>query len=204
MRSMLFRDIFAGFVRTRRILRHYRRLALLETLTRTGVSREPPESLTQALNAAAHSDGAALLTQLGSSAAGLTKTQADAVRERVGPNEVEHEKPLPWWLHLWHSFRNPFNLLLTLLAGISFLTHDTKGALLISTMVVLSTLLRFWQERKSNQAADALKAMVSNTATVLRPAQAAGAEARRMEVAIKLLVPGDLVWLSAGDMIPAD
>ena len=74
MRSMLFRDIFAGFVRTRRILRHYRRLALLETLTRTGVSREPPESLTQALNAAAHSDGAALLTQLGSSAAGLTKT----------------------------------------------------------------------------------------------------------------------------------
>jgi len=204
MRSMLFRDIFAGFVRTRRILRHYRRLALLETLTRTGVSREPPESLTQALNAAAHSDGAELLTQLGSSAAGLTKTQADAVRERVGPNEVEHEKPLPWWLHLWHSFRNPFNLLLTLLAGISFLTHDTKGALLISTMVVLSTLLRFWQERKSNQAADALKAMVSNTATVLRPAQAAGAEARRMEVAIKLLVPGDLVWLSAGDMIPAD
>ncbi len=188
MRSMLFRDIFAGFVRTRRILRHYRRLALLETLTRTGVSREPPESLTQALNAAAHSDGAELLTQLGSSAAGLTKTQADAVRERVGPNEVEHEKPLPWWLHLWHSFRNPFNLLLTLLAGISFLTHDTKGALLISTMVVLSTLLRFWQERKSNQAADALKAMVSNTATVLRPAQAAGAEARRMEVAIKLLV----------------
>ena len=204
MRSMLFRDIFAGFVRTRRILRHYRRLALLETLTRTGVSREPPESLTQALNAAAHSDGAALLTQLGSSAAGLTKTQADAVRERVGPNEVEHEKPLPWWLHLWHSFRNPFNLLLTLLAIVSYLTHDMKGTLVIGTMVVLSTVLRFWQEGKSNQAADALKAMVSNTATVLRRGADAGTVAQQVELATRLLVPGDVIWLSAGDMIPAD
>ena len=204
MRPTLFREVFAGFVRTRRILRHYRRLALLETLTRTGVSREPPESLTQALSAAARSDSAALLRQLGSSDAGLTEPQADAVRAHVGPNEVEHEKPLPWWLHLWHSFRNPFNLLLTLLAGISYLTHDIKGALLISSMVTLSTLLRFWQERKSNQAADALKAMVSNTATVLRPAASQGAEAQRMELAIKLLVPGDVIWLSAGDMIPAD
>ncbi|MBS0506773.1 MAG: magnesium-translocating P-type ATPase, partial [Proteobacteria bacterium] len=204
MRHTIFREVFAGFVRTRRMLRHYRRLALLETLTRTGVSREPPESLTRALGAAARSDGAALLSQLGSSDAGLTEAQADTVRARVGPNEVEHEKPLPWWLHLWHSFRNPFNLLLTLLAIISVLTHDGKGALVISSMVLLSTLLRFWQERKSNQAADALKALVSNTATVLRPPGNAGAEAQRLELAIKLLVPGDVIWLSAGDMIPAD
>jgi Mg2+-importing ATPase len=100
--------------------------------------------------------------------------------------------------HLWHCYKNPFNLLLTLLAVISWLTEDLKAATVIFSMVVLSTLLRFWQESKSNKAADALKAMVSNTATVMRR------DAPRSELAIKLLVPGDLIVLSAGDMIPAD
>jgi Mg2+-importing ATPase len=86
-------------------------------------------------------------------------------------------------------------------------------------MVVLSTLLRFWQEARANKAADALKAMVSNTATVIRrdlPQDAAPIferyygvrietkSARRVEVPIKQLVPGDVIVLSAGDMIPAD
>src|SRR5699024_2397247 len=102
---------------------------------------------------------------------------------------------------------------------ISFLTQDMKGTIVISTMVVLSTLLRFWQESKSNKAADALKAMVSNTATVIRPGvlEDAGPTPRRnygalipvkasqqQEVPVKLLAPGDVILLSAGDMIPAD
>ena len=90
------------------------------------------------------------------------------MRERVGPNEIEHEKPLPWWLHLWHCYRTPFDLLLTLLAVISYVTEDLKATVVISSMVVISVAIRFWQERKSNLAADKLKAMVSNTATVLR------------------------------------
>ena len=198
------REVFAGFLRTRRMVRHFRRRALLETLGRTGVSRELPAAQSQALAAAAGADAAALLRQLGSAETGLTEAQADAIRLHAGPNEVEHEKPLPWWMHLWHCFRNPFNLLLTLLAAISLFTHDMKGALVIGTMVVLSTLLRFWQEGRSNKAADALKAMVGNTATVLRGSLPEGAGARRVELPIRLLVPGDLVVLSAGDMIPAD
>ncbi|MBS0468803.1 MAG: magnesium-translocating P-type ATPase [Proteobacteria bacterium] len=205
MRNKILREVFAGFLRTRRMVRHYSRLALLETLTRTGVSRELPPAQSQALVAAAYADSQTLFQQLGSAAEGLTEAQADAIRARVGPNEVEHEKPLPWWLHLWHCYRNPFNLLLTLLAIVSWLTHDMKGALVIGSMVVLSTLLRFWQEGKSNQAADALKAMVSNTATVLRPAEPDGAGGvQRVELPIVQLVPGDLIALSAGDMIPAD
>ncbi len=85
--------------------------------------------------------------------------------------------------------------------------------------VVLSVFIRFWQESKSNKAADKLKAMVSNTATVMRhdPVDDASDDARRsfdvqlhpkepgkIELPIKLLVPGDVVVLSAGDMIPAD
>ena len=213
------KEFFAGFLRTRHIARHFRRLALLDTLVQTSVSREVPATLAHTLVAAAQSDPEVLLQTLDTHADGLTDSQANAVRERVGLNEVEHEKPLPWWLHLWHCYKNPFNLLLTVLAIVSYLTEDMKATVVIASMVALSTLLRFWQEAKSNKAADKLKAMVSNTATVIRRdlsedaapyfEQHYGAHihikpARRVEVPIKLLVPGEVIMLSAGDMIPAD
>jgi Mg2+-importing ATPase len=66
-------------------------------------------------------------------------------------------------------------------------------------MILLSTLLRFWQEFRSNKAAEELKAMVTSTAAVLR----AGMD-RPQELPIHDLVPGDIVYLSAGDMVPAD
>ena len=219
MRRSLLQELFAGFLRTRHIGRHFRRLVLLETLSQTGVSREIPTSLAQTLTASAKSDVHSLLTSLDSHLDGLSDAQAERIRERVGDNEIEHEKPLPWWVHLWHCYKNPFNLLLSLLAVISYLTEDMKAAIVISSMVVLSTLLRFWQEARSNKAADALKAMVSNTATVVRRdlAQDAAEEAsryfqvtlhphgpRRVELPITQLVPGDVIVLSAGDMIPAD
>ena len=219
MNFAMLKQFFAGFLRTRHLARHFRRLALLDTLTQTGVSREVPPGLTQTLVSSATMDADALLKQLDSHSDGLSEAQAATIRARVGLNEVEHEKPLPWWLHLWHCYKNPFNLLLTLLAIISYLTEDMKATVVIGTMVVLSTLLRFWQEAKSNKAADALKAMVSNTATVIRRdlSEDAAPEAenflgvhlhvkaaQRVELPIKLLVPGDLIVLSAGDMIPAD
>ncbi|AZE83339.1 Mg(2+) transport ATPase, P-type [Pseudomonas orientalis] len=199
MNLTTLKEFFAGFLRTRHIARHFRRLAMLETVTDPNVSREVPPSLAQTLVAAANASAAQLLGRLGSHAEGLNTQEADALRGQYGLNEVEHEQPLPWWVHLWHCYKNPFNLLLTLLAVISWLTEDMKAATVIFSMVVLSTLLRFWQEAKSNKAADALKAMVSNTATVLRRDAA-----KRLELPIRQLVPGDLIVLSAGDMIPAD
>lgn len=203
MNLTLLKEFFAGFLRTRHIARHFRRLALLENFTDTTVSREVPPTLAQTLVSAAGSDSGPLLARFCSHTDGLCEEQAVALREQFGLNEVEHEQPLPWWTHLWHCYKNPFNLLLTLLAVISWLTEDLKAAIVIFSMVVLSTLLRFWQESKSNQAADALKAMVSNTATVLRRDLQSNS-AQRFELPIKLLVPGDLIVLSAGDMIPAD
>ncbi|MBV4451473.1 MULTISPECIES: magnesium-translocating P-type ATPase [Pseudomonas] len=199
MNFTVLKEFFAGFLRTRHIARHFRRLAMLETVTDASVSREVPPTLAQTLVAAANNSAVQLLGTLGSHGEGLNTQEADALRVQYGLNEVEHEQPLPWWMHLWHCYKNPFNLLLTLLAVISWLTEDMKAATVIFSMVVLSTLLRFWQEAKSNKAADALKAMVSNTATVLRRD-----EAKRVELPIKQLVPGDLIVLSAGDMIPAD
>ena len=168
MNINILKELFAGFVRTRGIGRHFRRLPLLDGLAGTGVSRELPPNLSQALVSAAQSDPDALLVQLDSHPHGLSEAQADAARERFGLNEVEHEKPMPWWLHLWHCYKTPFDLLLTLLATISYFTEDLKATIVIGSMVVLSVFIRFWQESKSNRAADKLKAMVSNTATVIR------------------------------------
>nr|WP_180203660.1 magnesium-translocating P-type ATPase [Pseudomonas sp. SbOxS1]NYU03400.1 magnesium-translocating P-type ATPase [Pseudomonas sp. SbOxS1] len=203
MNLTLLKEFFAGFLRTRHIARHFRRLALLENFTDTTVSREVPPTLAHTLVRAASSDSGPLLDALGSHTDGLSELQAQTLRGQWGLNEVEHEQPLPWWTHLWHCYRNPFNLLLTLLAVISWLTEDMKAAIVIFSMVVLSTLLRFWQESKANQAADALQAMVSNTATVLRR-DSENKGAQRVELPIRQLVPGDLILLSAGDMIPAD
>jgi Mg2+-importing ATPase len=206
---------FARFLHTRAIHRLFRRMAMLESLAGTSISREMPDVLGKTLTEAARADPADVLRSLASHADGLTEPEARAALRRAGPNEVEHEKPLPWWQHLWHCYRNPFNLLLTVLAAISWATDDIKAATVITAMVVLSTGLRFWQESRSHEAADQLKSLVSSTATVLRRAQgdapaaglAPGASAagpRRIEVPIRRLVPGDVLVLSAGDMIPAD
>ncbi|MBY0577167.1 MAG: magnesium-translocating P-type ATPase [Gallionellaceae bacterium] len=219
MHNSLLKALFAGFIRTRSIGRHFRRLALLDTLAGTGISREIPHALSQSLVAAARSDPDTLLKQLDSHTYGLSEIQAAAAREKFGLNEVEHEKPLLWWLHLWHCYKTPFDLLLTLLAAISYVTEDIKATIVIGSMVVISVFIRFWQESKSNRAADKLKAMVSNTATVIRhdmdeeAAKKTGShfdfqthpnEPRKSEVPVTQLVPGDVIVLSAGDMIPGD
>ena len=157
-----------------------------------------------------------LFTLFRSGWGGLSEAQAQAARERHGANEVDHEKPLSWPAHLWLSYRNPFNLLLTALAVLSWLTdvrmaaseeQSWTAAVIIGSMVVISTVLRFVQEQRSNRAAEALKAMVQNTATVLRSDAAVPAEgngrrffgaalhatgSRQLEVPLAELVPGDV------------
>ncbi|WP_433692006.1 magnesium-translocating P-type ATPase [Herbaspirillum seropedicae] len=218
MNLNLLKETFVSFIRARGMDRHFRRLGM-DMFRSAPVTKEVPQTLAEQLSDASRSHAQDLLQRLHSRPDGLTESEADAIRAHSGPNEVEHEKPLTWYVHLWHCYKNPFNLLLTLLAAVSFYTEDMKAAIVIGTMVVVSTLLRFVQEARSNTAADKLKAMVSNTATVMRHDQveeiAAEAQryfdvtlhpkgARRVEVPIRQLVPGDIVLLSAGDMIPAD
>jgi len=159
------------------------------------------DAITRDMRRVASDDIAAALIRLESSLDGLSASEAQARQETFGFNEIEHEKPLPWWRHLWQCYKNPFNLLLTLLALISLITEDMAAAVVIGIMVVLSTLIRFIQEGRSNRAAEALKAMVSNTATVIGRGPS---HVKQTEIPIRELVPGDLIALSAGDMIPAD
>ncbi|VVE69379.1 magnesium-translocating P-type ATPase [Pandoraea captiosa] len=200
-------------------LRFFRRRDMLETLDAPAHGHEAPPGLLQA----ARDTGPDLLARLRTTRNGLSDDEAATVRAHVGSNEVEHEKPLPWWRHLFHCYRNPFNLLLTALAAVSYATDDTEGTIIIASMVIISTVLRFVQEARSNKAAEKLKAMVSTTATVLRRESSADGTTEsdnvrhiapvgrtghmgRMgrEVALAELVPGDIVLLAAGDMIPAD
>ncbi|VVE36005.1 magnesium-translocating P-type ATPase [Pandoraea capi] len=194
-------------------LRFFRRRDMLETLDAPAHGHEAPPGLLDA----ARDTGPGLLARLRTTREGLSDDEAATVRAHVGPNEVAHEKPLPWWRHLFNCYRNPFNLLLTALAAVSYATDDTEGTIIIASMVIISTVLRFVQEARSNKAAEKLKAMVSTTATVLRREAPGDGVADtdkvrhigrigRMgrEVALAELVPGDIVLLAAGDMIPAD
>ena len=210
----IFSQLFGRFLASRRTSHLFRRRIILESLPKDGRAGAVPEQLSRQLALQAQGGLADVLAQLKTRKEGLTGAEADAIRARVGPNEVEHEKPMPGWLHLWLSYKNPFNLLLTVLAAVSYYTADIKAALVIGAMVLLSTLIRFVQERRSNQAALALKELVSNKATVIRRDLAASDASRpdaagpaghgQIEIPIKQLVPGDIVMLSAGDMIPAD
>lgn len=209
----IFSQYFGRFLASRRSSSLFRRRTILESLSRNRREDRLADRLSHRLVDQARRDLPGLLTQLGSSAQGLSDAEADALREKYGLNEVEHEGPVRWWQHLWLSYNNPFNLLLTLLAAVSYFTHDIQAAVVIASMVLLATLIRFIQERRSNQAALALKEQVSNTASVRRrldqatialdssTSQLAGSS---VEIPIKQLVPGDIVLLSAGDMIPAD
>jgi Mg2+-importing ATPase len=151
----------------------------------------------------AHCDLQQSFTVAGSDDRGLLQSEAEARLETAGPNEVARDRPPAWYWQLLACFNNPFIGVLVLLAVVSLATDDLKGVIVLSTMVALSVLLRFWQEFRSSQAAERLKAMVRTTATVLRRDREDAPSTRR-EIPMRDVVPGDIVHLSAGDMIPAD
>ncbi|MBS6738525.1 magnesium-translocating P-type ATPase [Phytobacter diazotrophicus] len=164
---------------------------------------EVPASLSDRCLALSTMELAELWQQLNSHPEGLNEKEVQDAREKHGVNQIPGQRPVPWWAHLWSCYRNPFNLLLTCLGIFSYASEDLFAAGVIALMVAISTFLNFIQEARSTKAADALKAMVSNTATVLRVANEQG-ETRWMEIPLDQLVPGDIVKLAAGDMIPAD
>jgi len=145
---------------------------------------------------------------------GLLNSHAAGRLEKEGYNEVAHDKPPHVVVQLLKAFNNPFIYVLAVLAVISFFTDfwlpmragedaDLTSVYIIGTMVGLSGLVRFWQEYRSAKSAEALKAMVRTTATVLRRDNAA-MPGKLHEIPMRELVVGDIVQLYAGDMIPAD
>ncbi|HEV3144068.1 MAG TPA: magnesium-translocating P-type ATPase [Gemmataceae bacterium] len=128
---------------------------------------------------------------------GLTEEEAEDRLKTHGPNVVAQEHGYVWLRLLGKALINPLVILLLVLAVVSYLTGDLRAAIVMLIMVALGVILRFVQEMRADAAAAALKAMISVTATVLR-----GGQPR--EIPLGQLVPGDIVKLAAGDMIPAD
>jgi P-type Mg2+ transporter len=129
---------------------------------------------------------------------GLSGDEALRRLQEYGPNVVAQEHRYGWLKLLAKACVNPLVILLVVLATLSFLTDDSpRAAIVMATMVLLGVVLRFVQETRADAAAAKLKAMISVTATVLRDGQP-------KEVPLAEIVPGDVVKLAAGDMMPAD
>lgn len=147
------------------------------------------------------------LTLLGSSGQGISQAESARRLRQYGPNIPLREMPEHWLQQLIRSFLSPFN---AILAGIALLSlvldvwiatagnRDYRTLAVVLFMILLSSLLRFIQEHRSAHAAEKLRRLVRATSTVLRP----GMPAHETDMAS--LVRGDVVMLSAGDMIPAD
>lgn len=142
---------------------------------------------------------------------GLTAEEVRSRRARFGDNAVDHDKPAPAIVQFLSTFTNPFILILLFLVVIMVFTDivfadptdgpDYTGVITVSVMVLVSAVLRFWQEYRSSRAAEQLKAMVRTTTAVTRSAQGTPVTS---EVPVDEIVRGDIIQLAAGDMIPAD
>lgn len=155
---------------------------------------------------AAAKEETALLARYGTAATGLTPEQVERSREEHGSNVLTYGKRESVAKRLFSAFINPFTVILLALAVISAVTDialaspgekNCATVLIIATMVLLSGGLRFVQETRSGNVADKLLGMLHTTACVERAGQKA-------EIPLEEIVAGDLVYLSAGDMIPAD
>ena len=172
------------------------------------------EALHQRLHTAAAQPMKEVLRAAGTTLRGLSEQEVAASRSAHGSNKVTHEKKKSLPKRLAEAFINPFTAILFCLAVVSTITDmifpyfsllgsspedfDCLTVVIIVTMVGISGTLRFVQESRSGNAAEKLLAMITTTCTVDRR------EGARMEIPLEQVVVGDIVHLSAGDMIPAD
>jgi P-type Mg2+ transporter len=144
-----------------------------------------------------------VLRRLESTARGLDENEAQIRLARFGDNAIPGGGQPTWAGRVAGAVRNPFVLILACLTVVSAATGDLYGAAVITAMAVISCVLRVRQEYRSDRAAAALRAMVAATATVVRRARPGGPPVAR-ELPVDQLVPGDVVRLAPGDMVPAD
>jgi len=139
----------------------------------------------------------AVLKQLETSANGLSRSEAAQRLEKYGPNTLKEEKRISPWEILFGQFKNFLIILLIAATVISLFLGETLDAIVIFAIVIASALLGFYQEFRAEKAMEALKAMSSPTASVIR-------DGDEIEIASADVVPGDIMVLTAGDRMPAD
>ena len=147
-----------------------------------------------------------VLDYLETSITGVREEQVETLRETYGENKLTKAKEVPLWKKIYESIINPFTVILLVIAVISLMTNvilakpgeeDPTTSIIIVVLVLISGGIRFVQELKSDKAASNLSSLIVNTATVIR-------DEIQQEIPIEELVVGDMIKLSAGDMLPAD
>lgn len=140
---------------------------------------------------------AELLRQWGGTANGLSSDTAARRLGDTGPNTVATGPHQTVWQDLIHRCRNPLVIQLFIIAAVSYLMGDLRSTVVVGGMVFLSVFLSYFQEARSSRAVEKLQKLVKTTVSVLR-------DGREVEVPLEEVVPGDVVVLAAGSLIPAD
>jgi Mg2+-importing ATPase len=138
-----------------------------------------------------------LLVHLATNPAGLTTSEAQSRLATCGPNDAATDEHTPLWLQFLTRFRNPLVIILLVASGLSAATGDMASFVIVLTIVMLSMTLDFVQEVRAQNAVEALRRSVAVQATVWR-------DGALVSVPLDRLVPGDIVELIAGDLVPAD
>jgi len=137
------------------------------------------------------------LQRLGVTERGLSDEQVETAREEYGSNILSHRKEAGVVLELLQRCRNPLVIQLLVICVVSLLMGDVRAATVVGAMVLLSVVLAYVQEHRSSKAVEKLKAMVQTNSLVLR-------DGKECDIPIAEIVPGDIVILQAGALIPAD
>ena len=153
--------------------------------------------LKEIINSADYDIVEPILDKFNTSKYGLTEEEAEKRIDEYGYNEIGKEVKKTPLLRFLENFKNPLVILLAALAVISYITGDLRAAIVMIVMVAMGVILKFVQEMKADESAEKLKSMVSTTATVIR-------DGKQIELPLRMVVPGDIVHLASGDMIPAD
>lgn len=139
----------------------------------------------------------AVFSKFNTSIKGLSEEEAKERLEIYGFNEPAKKKKRTILTQILLKFLNPLVIVLLIIAGFSLIFGEEISAILVSLMAVMSVFLSFIQEYRAGREAEKLSEMVRATATVYR-------NGRPKEIKIRDIVPGDIIDLYAGDMIPAD
>ncbi|MFA5155042.1 MAG: magnesium-translocating P-type ATPase [Patescibacteria group bacterium] len=134
---------------------------------------------------------------VGSSPKGMTTQEAIGRSQALGYNQISAAKRRQPVLLFFGYFKDPLIIILIVAALISGLTGELRSMAIILSMIFLSVILNFYQEHKSSKAAEKISRRLAIRASVLRDGQ-------KQDLETKYLVPGDIISLSAGDIVPAD
>ena len=143
-------------------------------------------------------DRKSALDQAKSSFSGLSSQESSDRLDKFGPNTLQNDKKTQSnFLLFINQFKNPITLILLFAASLSFFLQDTTNSIIILLIILFSTILGFWQEKSAGDAVNELLNLIKVKTTVLR-------DGKKGEIFVEEVVMGDIVFLSAGDIIPAD